>query len=104
MLAHDLNAKKYYSPELWVRSFLEIDLTIDCVNIQQYWNLIVNPVIKIVDCIVPIIEFSNELVSKKIPLPHIKRKLNRKNPVRYCFRGSNIFMIHSHSHHSATGK
>ena len=64
---------------------MEIDLTIDCVNIQQYWNLIVNPVIKIVDCIVPIIEFSNELVSKKIPLPHIKRKLNRRKSCKILF-------------------
>ena len=67
-----------YSPLQCEFQFSMTDWNIDCVDVQQYWNILENKIICIVDTLSPIVRFSNDAVHKKNPPRNIKKKLNKR--------------------------
>ena len=49
-----------YTPLKYEIEFAQTDWNIDCVDVQQYWNLFENKVIRIVDTVSPMVKFSND--------------------------------------------
>ena len=68
-----------YSKQTLLNSLKHVDLEIDCINVQQYWNCFENIMINVIDDIVPI-EESRPVKPKKTNLPSsIKTKVNQRN-------------------------
>ena len=56
---------RHYTPLECYAAFAQTDWNIDCVDVQQYRNLLENKIIVIVNLLSPIVKFSNETVNKK---------------------------------------
>ena len=69
---------RHYSKELLEFELAKIDWQFDIDSVQEYWNVLENLIIGVVDTIVPIVEFINNS-AKNSPLPtHIKTKINTR--------------------------
>ena len=56
---------RHYTPLKCHNAFANTDWYIECVDVQQYWNLLENKIIVIVDSLSPIIKFGNVNVMLK---------------------------------------
>ena len=74
-----------YSKE-WLNDELKkVDWNINIDDVQQYWNAFENELIKIVDRIVPLVDYSNNIVKLK-PHRSIKNKINKRNRLLRSFK------------------
>ena len=69
---------RLYTKEILLTKLLNVNLSIDCNEVQQYWNIFENILINIVDEIVPLKEFSNENAPKKNPPHNIQNSINKR--------------------------
>ena len=74
-----------YSHELLNAKLANVDWDIKIDNVQQFWNVFESLLIKIVDEIVPLTEFSGNIINDVTP-KIIKNKINRRNRFLRTFR------------------
>ena len=67
-----------YSGDLLNTKLNEVDWEIDIDEVQEYWNVFESKLIRIVDEIVPLAEFSSNTIVEK-PDKVVKNKINRRN-------------------------
>ena len=59
------------------------NIEIDCV--QQYWNVLENKIVKVVDEIIPLTSFTGHVIKESIPKA-IKNKINKRNRLLKNFK------------------
>ena len=68
-----------YSKERLLNTLKYIDLNIDCINVQQYWNCFENLLINVIDEIIPIVEtIPQNFKNTKLP-NSIRTKINQRH-------------------------
>ena len=55
-----------------------MDWRIEIDDVQQFWNVFENRLIKVIDEIVPLVEYHGNII-KEITLRPIKNKINKRN-------------------------
>ena len=60
-------------------------MNIEVEDVQQYWNVFENKIIKIIDEIIPISNFKGDVIKEKTP-KNIKNKINRRNRLLKNFK------------------
>ena len=60
---------RFYTSQTLILHLSKVDLHVDCNDVQQYWNILENIIINIVDKIAPLTNFSNDSASKTKPPP-----------------------------------
>ena len=85
---------RYYSKDNLELELGKNDWSFDADSVQEYWNILENKIINIVDAIVPIVEFQNNSV-KNSPTPiHIKTKMNTRKRLLKQFKNSPTERVH----------
>ena len=67
-----------YTKELLKVKLARVDWNINIDDVQQYWNVFQNVLINIIDEMVPLVNFSGNLIKGKVPKV-IKNKINKQN-------------------------
>ena len=65
-----------YSKEILTNKLTSVDWKIEIDDVQQYWNVFESKLIKIIDYIVPLVDYVNDVIKEKTP-KLIKNKRNR---------------------------
>ena len=71
-----------YSAFGCVSRFGTVDFAIDSFTVQEYWNKLENLIINLVDQIVPLTEFNNEICSGLKPPLLIRNKINKRKRLK----------------------
>ena len=74
-----------YSVNLLNEKLSSVDWNIDIEDVQDFWNVFENKLIKIVDEIVPMTQFDGNIIKERIP-KLIKNKINRRNRLLKTFK------------------
>ena len=67
-----------YTPTECLAKFNNVNLQIDCVSVQDYWNVLENIIINQVDQLAPITQFKNDVGSNSGPPLFIKNKIIKR--------------------------
>ena len=67
-----------YSKETLINKLTGVDWKIEINDVQQYWNVFESKLIKIIDDIVPLVDYVNDVIKEKTP-KLIKNKINKRN-------------------------
>ena len=76
-----------YSKELLYEMLRNIDWEVDIDNVQEFWNVFENKLIKVVDKLVPLTSFVGTTVKSNVP-KNIKNKINKRNRLLRSFKRS----------------
>ena len=74
-----------YSKEILITKLRNVNWNIQIEDAQQYWNVFENMLVNIVDEIVPMVEYHNNVIKEKTP-GIIKNKINKRNRLLKKFR------------------
>ena len=69
-----------------------MDWNIDIEDVQDFWNVFENKLIKIVDEIVPMTQFDGNIIKERIP-KLIKNKINRRNRLLKTFKRNPTLLL-----------
>ena len=76
---------RFYSKETLNARLACVDLNIDIDCVQQYWNVLENKIIKVIDEIVPLSNFTGHVIKESIPKV-VKNKINKRNRLLKSFK------------------
>ena len=76
-----------YSKEALNEKLRSVDWNINIDNVQEFWNVFENNLIRVVDEIVPLTDFVGNVVKSNIP-KNIKNKINKRNRLLKSFKKS----------------
>ena len=74
-----------YSKDLLNLELAKIDWNIGVDDVQQYWNIFEDRLIKIIDSLVPLVDHHNNVIKEKVPW-NIKNKINKRNRLLKSFK------------------
>ena len=81
-----------YSVNLLNEKLSSVDWNIDIEDVQDFWNVFENKLIKIVDEIVPMTQFDGNIIKERIP-KLIKNKINRRNRLLKTFKRNPTLLL-----------
>ena len=83
---------RHYSKDRLLNSLMEVDWSFNIDNVQNFWNYFECMLLGIIDTIVPIVEFKNNIIKIDTP-PFIKNKINVRNRLLKQFKNNGSIEI-----------